>query len=192
MPSEFPSSPTSISTAISTAAPSPPDRAERRSVGVVVERRRVDNPWIEARWQPVMLVPADPTLPDWSVLAEGPDWTRHYAGTAEISLFPTEAENYKHNLDGGSPSAYVILRPGGPAPGIRLLAVTADPGEIDAHAEAGDDVIEALPLPIPLVLWMDGFVARHFVERPFHKRKRDRADPEALALRRRTGGSQHG
>ena len=189
MPSEFPSSPTS--TPIPTAPPSPPDRAERRSVGVVVERRRVDNPWIEARWQPVMLVPADPTLPDWSVLAEGPDWTRHYAGTAEIALFPTEAENYKHNLDGGSPSAYVILRPGGPAPGIRLLAVTADPGEIDTHAEAGDDVIEALPLPIPLVLWMDGFVARHYVERPFHKRKRDRADPEALALRRRTGGPQH-
>ncbi|CBS90782.1 DUF3305 domain-containing protein [Azospirillum lipoferum] len=188
MPTEFPSA-----QALSATHPaSPPDRAERRTVGVVVERRRVDNPWIEARWQPVLLVPPEPDRPDWSVVAEGPDWSRHYAGTAEIALFPTEAENYKHNLDGGKPCAYVILRPGGPAPGMRLLAVTVDPGEIDTHAEAGDDVIEPLALPIPLVLWMDGFVARHHVERPFHKRKRDRADTEALARHRGTERPRHG
>ncbi|MBP2297413.1 DUF3305 domain-containing protein [Azospirillum picis] len=174
MPAEFPAQP---------KAETPPDRAERRRVGVVVERRRVDNPWIEARWQPVVLVPPDPALADWSVVAEGADWTRHYAGSAEIALFPTETDNYKHNLDSGVPCAYVILRLGGPPPGVRLLEVTVDPGEIDTHAEAGDDVIEPLPLPLPLVLWIDGFVGRHHVARPFHKRKRDRADPEGLAPR---------
>ncbi|PWC40030.1 molybdopterin-guanine dinucleotide biosynthesis protein A [Azospirillum sp. TSO35-2] len=155
---------------------------------MLVERRSIDNPWIEARWQPALLVPPIPGQTDWSVVAEGPGWTRYYAGSAEIALFPTETENYKHNLDGGSPCAYVILRPGAPAPGMRLLCVTVDPGEIDTHAEAGDDVIEPLPLPAPLALWIDGFVARHHVERPFHKRKRDRADPEALARRPPAGG----
>jgi len=30
---------------------------------------------------------------------------------------------------------------------------------------------------------IDAFVAEHHVEQPFYKRKRDRADPEALARR---------
>ncbi|MBP2233196.1 hypothetical protein J2847_006531 [Azospirillum agricola] len=161
-----------------------PDRGQRRNVGVVVERRRVDNPWVEASWQPTALIPPSPDRTDWSLIDEGPGWARYYAGAAEIALFPSEAENYKHNLDSGRPTAYVILRPGGGPLGVRLLAVTVDPGEIDTHSEAGDDLIEPLPLPSALALWMDGFVARHFVDRPFHKRKRDRADTEALARRK--------
>jgi len=153
-----------------------PDRSQRRSVGVIVERRGVDNPWVEARWQPTALVPPSLDCPAWSVIDEGPGWTRYYAGTAEIALFPSEAENYKHNLDGGRPTAYVILRRGGGPPGVRLLAVTVDSGAVDTHSEAGDDLIEPLPLPSALALWMDGFVARYFVDRPFHKRKRKRDD----------------
>jgi hypothetical protein len=36
----------------------------------------------------------------------------------------------------------------------------------------------------PPVRRVEAFVAEHHVERPFVKRKRDRADPEALAHRR--------
>ena len=38
-------------------------------------------------------------------------------------------------------------------------------------------------MPPPVRAVIDAFVAEHHVERPFHKRKRDRADPEALARR---------
>jgi hypothetical protein len=38
-------------------------------------------------------------------------------------------------------------------------------------------------MPPGLLAATADFVARHHVERAFHKRKRDRADPEALARR---------
>ncbi|WP_448207431.1 DUF3305 domain-containing protein [Azospirillum sp. sgz302134] len=160
------------------------DCSERRSVGVVVERQRIDNPWVDARWRVVGLLPALPDRAPWTVLAESPDRTDYYAGTAEVALHPTEAENYKENLASARPSLYVILRRCAEEPGLRLHAVTADPGEVDAHSDAGDDLIEALPLPADLAAWMQDFVARHYIDRPFYKRQRDRADPEALATRR--------
>lgn len=159
------------------------DRAERRSVGVVVERQRIDNPWVDARWRVVGLLPVLPDRTPWSVLLRTPERTEFYAGAAEIALHPTETGNYRDNLAGSRPSLYVMLRRCSEEPGLRLLGITVDPGEVDAHSDAGDDLIEALPLPPDVTAWMQDFVARHHVERPFYKRQRDRADPEALARR---------
>ena len=157
--------------------------SESRTVGVVVERRRTGNVWQPELWSAVAVLPGRPDVAPWTVLDAGEGWTRSYAGAAEVALFASETDNYKHNLDGPQPAIFVILRRDG-EPGLRLLAVTVDPGEIDAHSDAGDDLIEALPLPPDLAAWMRDFVERHHVERPFHKRQRDRADPEALARRR--------
>ncbi len=159
------------------------DHTERRSVGVVVERQRIDNPWVDARWRVIGLLPPLPDRAPWSVLAQAPDRIHYYAGAADIALHPTEAENYRENLSSARPSLYVILRRCPEDPGLRLLEITVDPGEVDAHSDAGDDLIEAVPLPADIAAWMQDFVARHFVERPFYKRQRDRADPEALAHR---------
>jgi hypothetical protein len=38
-------------------------------------------------------------------------------------------------------------------------------------------------MPEPVCAMIAAFVAEHHVEQPFHKRERDRADPEALARR---------
>jgi len=40
-----------------------------------------------------------------------------------------------------------------------------------------------VPMPETVRATIDAFVAEHHVERVFHKRQRDRADPEALARR---------
>lgn len=156
---------------------------ESRTVGVVVERRQTGNVWQPERWSAVAVLPGQPDAAPWTVLESGEGWARCYAGAADVTLFASETDNYRHNLGGPRPAVFVILRRDGAEPGLRLLAVTVDPGEIDAHSDAGDDLIEALPLPPGLAAWMREFVERHHVERPFHKRRRDRADPEALARR---------
>ena len=164
------------------------DHTQRRSVGVVVERRDADAAEGEARWQPTALIPPSPERPAWSLIDAGPGWARYYAGTADIALAPGEAENYRRNLDGGRPMAYVVLQRGGDRPGgdrlndrlsgdrsgMSLLAVTVNPGAIGAHARAGNALVEPLPLPSALALWMDGFVARYCVTRPIRKRDRGR------------------
>jgi hypothetical protein len=78
---------------------------------------------------------------------------------------------------------WVALRPTGVEPPYEIIAVTADPAEGESFTQAGDDIVEALPMPASVRDLVDVFVAEHHVERPFFKRKRDRADPEALAPR---------
>jgi len=61
--------------------------------------------------------------------------------------------------------------------------VTADPAEGEAWTETGSDLVDVVPMPEAVRAAIDAFVAEHHVEQPFHKRERDRADPEALARR---------
>ncbi len=72
-------------------------------------------------------------------------------------------------------------------PPYDIAAVTADPSEGEGYVSAGDDLVEALPMPASIVDIIEAFVAEHHVDQPFFKRKRDRVDLEALARRRGTG-----
>jgi hypothetical protein len=159
-------------------------RAERLSVGVVVERRRTCSVWQSEAWCVAKLVlPGElPDVRPWTVLEEGSGWQRLYAGEVPLELFAGDTGAYRDNLQSSRPAVYVVLRRDGER-GVALREATVDPGEIEAHADAGDDLIEAVPLPPAIAAWIADFVARHHVEQPFWKRRRDRADPEALGRR---------
>ena len=75
------------------------------------------------------------------------------------------------------------LRPSGVDPPYEVFAVTADPSEGEAWTETGTDLVDVVTMPEAVRETIDAFVAEHHVEQPFHKRERDRADPEALARR---------
>ena len=47
--------------------------------------------------------------------------------------------------------------------------------------QAGEQIVESLPMPEQLQDAIAAFVAEHHVERTFVKRKRDRANPDVLA-----------
>jgi hypothetical protein len=158
-------------------------RTASMGVGVVVERRRTGNPWQPEAWCAVDVLPGRPEVAPWTSLGRGEGWERLYAGPAEIELYAGETAAYRDNLEGSRPAVYVILRRSAGEPGIAVHAATVDPGEAEAHSEVGDDLVEAVPLPRAIAAWMADFVARHHVERPFYKRRREPADPEALARR---------
>lgn len=150
-------------------------------VAVIVERRAVDNPWITHSWTVVEVLPGNPAAAPWTAIAEGPGWTRYLAGVAPLEMHKRETETYKYNVEGETPSVYVFLRREDGEPGLVLLGATVCVGEAEAHSDAGDDILEAVPMPPVVQAWVAAFVAEHHVERAFYKRKRDRADPEALA-----------
>jgi hypothetical protein len=77
----------------------------------------------------------------------------------------------------------VVLRETDAAPGLRLCTVTVDAGEAHLYADVGTDLLESLAMPPGLRTAVEAFVAQHHVERTFHKRRRDRADPEASSRR---------
>ena len=156
---------------------------ESVEVGVVVERRVLKNPWIDHAWMPVAVLAGAPATAPWTVLNQTAEATRFYAGEFELELFGSETGMYRDNLLSGQPSLWVSLRPTETPPGVALQLVTADPSEGEALTEPGTDIIEAVPMPVEIQQRLAAFVEAHHVERPFIKRKRDRASPEAMAKR---------
>jgi hypothetical protein len=155
----------------------------RIAVGIVVERRKAASRWIDFTWRPVIILPGEPDTPPWTLLSSGADTTTYYAGTTEVALYRTETGNYRDNFASGAPSLWVAIRPTGGDPPYDIVAVTADPAEGESFTQAGDDIVEALPMPASVRAIVEGFMTEHHVEQPFFKRTRDRADPEALAPR---------
>ena len=111
------------------------------AVGVVVERRKAQSPWIDFTWKPVTALAGLPEASPWTTLSQDGDGTTFYAGGAEIELYRTETTNYRDNLGSGAPMLWVALRPTGVEPPYEIFAVTADPAEGEAWTEAGGDLV---------------------------------------------------
>jgi len=155
----------------------------RIPVGVVVERRKAVSPWIDHVWYPVAVLPGEPATAPWTVLATGEDSATFYAGAASVDLYRSETTYYRDNLRADPPLLWVALRPTGGEPPYAVLMVTANPAEGEGLTEPATDLVETVPMPEPIREAVAAFVAEHHVEQTFFKRKRDRADPEALARR---------
>jgi hypothetical protein len=155
----------------------------RIPVAVLAERRPGVTRWAEHVWRVVEVLEQVPPVPAWTLLREADGRALFLAGAAEVVLHPTDTTNYRHNLQAAPPLVWAVLRPANTPAGFTLQTVTVDPGEAHIHADTGNDLVEALPMPPGLLAATADFVARHHVERDFYKRKRDRADPEAMARR---------
>jgi hypothetical protein len=162
----------------------------RIPVGVVVERSKADSPWIDFVWRGVGVLPDAPEMKPWTILRQQDQATLYYAGSATIDLYRSETARYRENIATGLPRVWLVLSPSEGAWPYAVAAVTIDPAEGEAFTEAGDNLVEAVPMPEVLRDTIEKFVADHHVEREFVKRKRGRADPEALARRRHDGGGK--
>ena len=167
-----------------------PTPLARMTVGVVVERRKADSPWTDFLWRPVGILPDAPAMPPWGVLRREGESVLFYAGSGTVELHRTETARYRDNLATGSPMLWVVLSPTEGEWPYTLAAVTADPAEGEVFTEAGANLVEAVAMPDVVREAVEAFVAAHHVEREFVKRKRDRANPEALARRQVEGGQE--
>ena len=152
-------------------------------VGVIVERSKSTSPWADFLWRPLSVLPGQPETAPWTKLSDDGERASFYAGAADIQLYRTETANYRDNLNLETPLLWVVLRPVESGPPYRLLTVTADPAEGEALTEPGTDMVETVLMPASVRETIAAFVAEHPVEHVTIKRKRDRADPEALARR---------
>lgn len=151
------------------------ERTASIPLGIVVERRAIDHPWQKERWRPVDVILGAPAVEGWRPLLSGEGWARWHAATLTLVAHRKETEAYRYNLSGRVPAVYVGLRRSDEAafPWRPFLA-TVSPWEAFALGEVGDDIIEAVPMPPPLLAWLEDFVARHHVDVPFEKRERKR------------------
>jgi len=159
------------------------DPVARVRVGVIVERRKAKSPWIDHVWRPLAVLAGEPEAAPWSRLDQEEETATFYAGAADIELYRSETTYYRDNLRTDPPLLWVALRPTGLDQPYELLLVTANPAEGEALTEPGTDLVDTVPMPDPIRHAVAAFVAEHHVEQAFVKRKRDRADPQALARR---------
>ncbi len=157
--------------------------AVRIPVGVVIERRKADSPWIDFTWQPVSVMYGEPEAERWTKLSDSGEAATFYAGTVEVELHPSDTGSYRDNLSTGDPRLWVVMRPTGHEPPYDVVCVTADGSEGEGFMSAGNDIVDTVPMPEPVWAAIDAFIAQHHVDRPFFKRKRNRADPEAMSRR---------
>jgi hypothetical protein len=152
-------------------------------VGVVVERTTAMSAWADYVWRPAAVLAGQPNTALWTKLSDDSERTTFYAGPAAIGLYPSETGNYRDNLASGTPSLWVVLRESGGEPPYAVFLVTADPAEGEGMTAAGNDIVDAVPMPDSIREQVAAFVAEHHVEREFFKRKRDRVDPASLGRR---------
>jgi len=153
------------------------------AVGVVVERSKAASRWSDYLWRPLSVIVGAPVTAPWSKLSDDGEHTCFFAGVADIALHRTETANYQSNLLSEQPLLWVVLRPSETSMPYELLMVTADPAEGEAMTEAGNNLVDTVPMPLAVQHTLASFVSEHHVEHRFSKRERDRADPEKLGRR---------
>jgi len=142
------------------------------ALGVVLERRQMDNPWEDHCWRPVAVVPGAAPSGEWRVLRQGEKWVHYLAGTLDLNLFEKETGGYRTNLSQPQPRVFVVVRPAdeGGREAVPIL-VTACPYEAEGYVESGDEIVEGVPMPDGVIAWVQDFVDAYHVDVPFEKRK---------------------
>lgn len=152
-------------------------------VGVVVERLKAQSQWIDYVWRPANVLEGVPDIEPWTLLEGSSDRALFYAGAAEIGLHPGDAAHYRENLATGYPKLWIILKPTGVDPPFDLSMVTADPFEGEGLTEGATNLVEPVPMPDSIQAVLIDFIEKYFVNEPFFKRKRDKANLDAFARR---------
>lgn len=166
-----------------------PATAHALTLGVVLERRAAMSTWIDHVWSAHAVLHPPPDAARGASLGTTPEGgVLVYAGEVEMELHRVETSGYRDNLVGETPVVWIALREEGEGEPPSPIGATPDPAEGEAFTEIGAAVVDAVPMPRGVAAELAAFTAANFVERDFHKRKRDRADPEALARRGPAGG----
>ena len=129
---------------------------ETLPLGIVIERREIDNRWQKHAWRAVAVLPGAGAMdPDgeWKELASGEEdgaaWVRYHAGTLPLNLFRKETEGYKVNLSQHPPRVFVVLRDGVDAASshdVVPVAATVCPYEAQDYLDSGTDLVEVVAM----------------------------------------------
>lgn len=171
------------------------DPADKLAIGVVIERRKIANKWIDHIDTVIDVIPGAPPVDAWRLLVADEGWERYHAATLDLELYRDQAEGYRANLGTNEPKLFVVLRrdESDSTEDFFVYCVTACPFEAAKFMDVGDDIVEAVQMPEGIAAAVKEFADEHYVERVFVKRQRKPYDPRkdfgADAARRKKNDS---
>ena len=152
------------------------------SLGVVVAREAIDNPWQSHIWRPLSVFTDAADIDGWRELQRGDGYEHYHAATLPLELHRKETEGYATNLASDAPSVYVVLRETATSDGhpIEVHLVTASPFDVQAYGATSEEIVGRVAMPPDLIELVAAFVEAHHVEEPFRKRKRKQHHVEEI------------
>ncbi len=145
-------------------------------VGVVVRKTPGVTKWAKWNWQAVAVLPGAGQA-DWLEMRREGDAVEYHAGTRSLELHRTDTDAYISGLASDVPMVYVVMRNAGTNDelgDVDLLLVTASPFEAQDYMDTGEEVVEPIPMPAPMIAWVANYIEKHHEEEEFIKRKRDK------------------
>ena len=163
------------------------NKQETIEIGVVVERREIDNPWQDHTWSAVAVIPGADPVDEWRLLASDEGWAQYHAATLPLELHRSETEAYRTNLADNPPRVFVLLREDEEAGDheVAPFLVTVSAYEAQDYLDS-DEIVDGVTMPDAVIAWVQAFIDAHHADKPFYKRKRKRHETEELGF----GGPQ--
>lgn len=134
-------------------------------VAVIMERRALANRWQSEQWAPVEVVP-DPGEAAPRLILEDSERARWLHPGFAIELYRDQAEGYYLNLTCATPYVFVMWRMADRAAVPQIVTVSYQ--EAGAMMDGGEQV-DGVPMPPPLIAWVDEFVRAHYKPEPKKK-----------------------
>lgn len=148
-------------------------------VGIVLERRKSSNRWLDHVWSAISVVPDAPATDGWQVLRSDGDRVQFHYAPLPLTLHRKLGEAYDANVETEAPAIWILLDDADTEPvPYSVRGVTADPYEAQGMLDAGEGLIERVPMPEELVSWMVEYLKQMPDPEKFRKRKRTSSKPE--------------
>ena len=166
----------------------------RFAVSVLMERRLArSGPWSEYQWDCVEVLAGENMQDEQTgctMVSDDGERARFVWSGLTISLFKDGCESYWYNLQSDEPYLFVICFhddvPEDDSMAITPVVVSPNQDEANSHLES-EDLVFSVPMPTPLIDWLERFVVDNY--EPFIKKKRKRRnwseEGEANAQNRR-------
>ncbi len=164
----------------------------RFPVSVIFRRTPLVNRWVSERWELIAVLPLLDDGPGSGVpmkIEDGASGTQWRFDGQVLELHRSEGEGYYLNITAPEPKVFVVwdLRDDGGDPPVLPMVVTVSYNEAARMLDGGQQV-DAVPLPAPILAWMQPFVTENYKPEPRKKVRRN--DPFAADAERRERGSR--
>jgi hypothetical protein len=150
----------------------------------IIERCASSHPWLDWEWRVTGMMPIGDEQRNQParLLEQTPSMMRWLGEPSRLDLHRTDVDAYVYNLTSPQPSIFSVAQemeePVAGGLKWRTHLITMSSYEAEEYMSGDDAMIGKIALPVDIREWLEAFVALHYKETEFKKRRRDRLDTD--------------
>jgi hypothetical protein len=145
----------------------------RKTLAVIMQRRRIQNRWQSVSWEPWSVLESDESQNPPRQLVDKGDAAQWLHPGFELLLHRDEAEGYYLNVSSESPRIFVLWRMEGDDEATAHavpMQVTASYNEAGRWMDGGH-FVDSVAMPLDMFAWLGGYVEQNYRPEPKKRRK---------------------